>query len=137
MVVNTDAFSDGPGITISQTVSGEVFEAGKAYSFKLDIGSSYIAPLSVLNPGADQSDPEKLEIIIGYGGGAGETITTVAQRTVLATELSIDFPGLDAPLTEDFTVTTDVLELSDAAVGQELRVMIRLLEGRQQRVVYF
>lgn len=124
MVVNTDSFDPAPPITISQTTS-TVFEAGKDYTFKMDIGSSFVAPLGALVGG---SPVEAVDLIIGYGGGTGETITAVATRTVLATELTLDFPTFSAPLTE-FEVSTGLLGAGDAAIGQDLRVMIRLAAG--------
>ena len=124
MVVNTDSFLPGSAeITISQTTS-TAFEAGKAYSFKMDIGSSFVAPLGALLGG---SPVEALDLIIGYGG-TGESITPVATRTVLATELTLDFATFNAPLTE-FEVVTDVLDGAHAAIGEDLRVMIKLTDG--------
>lgn len=133
MVVNTDSFlPTEDAVTISQT-PGAVFEAGMAYSFNIDIGVSIVATPGVLL-GGDINNPESLELIMGYGGGTGDTIMPVATELVSATQLALDFGDGTAenppstPLTE-FSVSTGLLEASDAAIGEDLRVMIRQVGG--------
>lgn len=136
MVVNTDSFGPTePAVTISQTTS-TAFEAGKNYTFKIDLGVSIVAPPSAFfdpTPGGP-TNPEMLELIIGYGGGTGDTINEVATQLVSATELVLYFgdgsPGdpPSTPLTE-FSVSTGLLDVSDDAIGEDLRIMIRQVGG--------
>lgn len=129
MVVNTDAFSPiQEAITISQTTS-EVFEVDMSYTFKIDIGSSFVTPLGILAPFSTTTVPEELELIIGYGGGAGDTINVVASQTVSALDLDFDYQSIYAPL-KTFDVSTGILGESDAAIGQTLRVMVRVTDGQ-------
>lgn len=133
MVVNTDSFLPSEeAVTISQT-SNTAFEAGKDYTFNIDIGVSIVATPGVLL-GGDIDNPEGLELIIGYGGGTGDTITPVATQQVSATQLALDFGDGTAenppstPLTE-FAVSTGLLDGSEDAIGEDLRVMIRQVGG--------
>ena len=136
MVVNTDSFlPTEDAVTISQT-TGATFEAGKSYTFKIDLGVSVVAPPSAFfdfTPGGPVN-PETLELIIGYGGGSGDTITEVAKQVVSATELALDFGDgtpqnpPSTPLTE-FEVSTGFLDVSDDAIGENLRIMIRQVGG--------
>lgn len=130
MVVDPEAGDTEPLISISQT-TGAVFEAGMSYHFTMGLGVSINTPPDVVTQlllGGDISNPEMLELVIGYGGGTGETINEVAVLPVSALELSFDFTTFEVPLT-DFTVSTGVLDALDPAVGQNVRVMVRQVNG--------
>lgn len=126
MVVDESA-SGSETVAILQTI-GQTFEAGKSYDFTLGVGTSLNTPLGVLTGATTLSDPETLELIIGYGATNGSDITPIATRVVSALELSLDFSTFQVPLT-DFTASSSVLDDSDAAIGQQMQVLVRQVGG--------
>lgn len=126
MVVDSTAGVTEPANTISQA-SSEVFEAGYSYKFTIGIGSSLRASPNSLRPGGDTANPETLELIIGYGDPLDIT-PVVEPFEVKATDLTVDFSTFQVPLV-NFSVETGVLDAGDAALGEQIRVMVRQKAG--------
>lgn len=137
--IDPNARTTGPNTTVSQTVlqavAGDIalFEPGYKYSFTVAVGASLGDLLNVLQtsePGWDPTNPERIELVIGYGGeGTADFTEELGVLAISAFDLEIDTDTLPAPLVltplNDFTVMTDVLGVGDTAIGEEVRVMIR------------
>lgn len=126
MVVDAAA-SGAETVSILQT-TGQTFEVGQSYDFTIGVGTSLNTPLGVLTGATPLENPETVELIIGYGATNGSDITAVSTRVVSALELSVNFGTYQVPLT-DFTASSSVLGGSDAAIGQQIQVLVRQVGG--------
>lgn len=126
-----DNTSSGANTVAFLQTTGAVFEEGKSYDLTVGVGTSINTPLSGLG-GAQ--DAEKLELVIGYGATNGSDITPVGSFLIDPSDFAppidpqsafyIDIDNLQVPLF-DFTAITQVLGTGDAAIGNEIQILIR------------